>query len=342
MAQNGSNDNRSGADGLTPAGTIGAVLAFCWVAGISVLLWQLHGDVAALDGLQLVLMLIAVFMPVGLIWVAVFAARAAGVMHADVYRMQQTIDQMRQTHRAERAALADAVSELLAQNAGVTSEKQQPSQKNEPEPMPAPVPEPSADTAARFASRREVSRLVVPQPAPQMPADQPSLALDTTKLDEREVLTRADMIRALHFPNDENDTDGFAALRRALRDRDARHLVQASQDVLTLLSHDGIYMDDLRTEPAGADIWRRFAKGERGAAIAPLGTVRDGDTLDLAAARMRGDAIFRDAVHHFLRRFDQMLISFEAQATETDLLALAETRTARAFLLLGRATGTFR
>jgi hypothetical protein len=150
------------------------------------------------------------------------------------------------------------------------------------------------------------------------------------------------MIRALHFPDDESDTEGFAALRRALRDRGARKLVQASQDVLTLLSQDGIYMDDLRTEPVGADMWRRFAQGERGAAVAKLGTVRDGDTLDVATARMREDTIFRDAVHHFLRRFDQMLVIFEEQATDTDILAMADTRTARAFVLLGRATGTFR
>ena len=32
---------------------------------------------------------------------------------------------------------------------------------------------------------------------------------------------------------------------RTARDRNASQLVQASQDVLTLLSQDGIYMDDL-------------------------------------------------------------------------------------------------
>jgi hypothetical protein len=126
-----------------------------------------------------------------------------------------------------------------------------------------------------------------------------------------------------------------------LRDRQARRLVQASQDVLTLLSQDGIYMDDLRPDPASADLWRRFATGERGRSIDGLGAVRDGAVLGVVAARMREDTIFRDAVHHFMRRFDEILVTFAQDATDTDLLALAETRTARAFMLLGRATRTF-
>ncbi len=148
-------------------------------------------------------------------------------------------------------------------------------------------------------------------------------------------------IKALNFPNDENDADGFAALRRALRDRTARRLVQASQDVLTLLSQDGIYMDDLRPDPVSADLWRRFASGERGVDVDRLGAIREQAPLSLASLRMREDTIFRDAVHHFLRRFDEMLVTFEDTGTDTDLLALAETRTARAFMLLARATGTF-
>ena len=155
------------------------------------------------------------------------------------------------------------------------------------------------------------------------------------------MLERVDYIKALNFPDDEHDKVGFDALRRALRDRTARRLVQASQDVLTLLSQDGIYMDDLRPEPIDADLWRSFAAGTRGKQIDRLGAVRDHSAVGLIVGRMREDTIFRDAVHHFLRRFDEMLVTFEEQATDTDLLALADTRTARAFMLLARASGTF-
>mgnify|MGYP001824115192 FL=1 len=192
-----------------------------------------------------------------------------------------------------------------------------------------------------FASRREVSRLIVPRAAPQAPVDQPSLALETGVLEVPPTLERSDYIKALNFPDDEHDTAGFDALRRALRDRTARRLVQASQDVLTLLSQDGIYMDDLHPAPVDASLWRSFAAGERGKSIDRLGAIRDEAAIRLIAGRVREDTIFRDAVHHFLRRFDETLVSFEDQATDTDLLALAETRTARAFMLLARASGTF-
>lgn len=328
MARNDMGDNGSFADGTSRADLIGAVLALGWIVCVGLLFWLLPASDAPRDGLQIALMLIAVFMPVALIWVAVSAARS---VRAQSVRFDAAIHKLRKSHEAELIAQAEAIATL--QQTAVPPKA--------PEPAPAPQVQ-QQDTATRFASRREVSRLIVPQAAPQMPADQPSLALDTAALDERPPLSRADMIRALHFPDDENDTEGFAALRRALRDRGARKLVQASQDVLTLLSQDGIYMDDLRTEPVSAELWRRFAKGERGAAIAKLGTVRDGDTLDVVVMRMREDAIFRDAAHHFLRQFDQMLVIFEGQATDTDILAMSETRTARAFVLLGRATGTFR
>jgi hypothetical protein len=56
---------------------------------------------------------------------------------------------------------------------------------------------------------------------------------------------------------------------------------------------------------------------------------------------MRQDPIFRDAAHHFLRRFDRTFAEFEKQATDEEISSLADTRTARAFMLLGRCAGTF-
>ena len=56
---------------------------------------------------------------------------------------------------------------------------------------------------------------------------------------------------------------------------------------------------------------------------------------------MRQDPVFRDTAHHFLRQFDRTLNEFEQTATDQELSDLAETRTARAFMLLGRVSGTF-
>jgi len=56
---------------------------------------------------------------------------------------------------------------------------------------------------------------------------------------------------------------------------------------------------------------------------------------------MRQDPVFRDVAHHFLRRFDRAFAAFERAADDAEIAALAETRTARAFMLLGRVAGTF-
>ena len=56
---------------------------------------------------------------------------------------------------------------------------------------------------------------------------------------------------------------------------------------------------------------------------------------------MRQDTIFRDTAHHFLRQFDKTFTEFEKNATDQEIVALSETRTARAFMLAGRVTGIF-
>jgi hypothetical protein len=75
--------------------------------------------------------------------------------------------------------------------------------------------------------------------------------------------------------------------------------------------------------------------------VAALGGIRDRTSLALTAGRMKQDHIFRDAAHHFLRLFDQMIAEFEPEASDADRSALSETRTARAFMLLGRVAGIF-
>jgi hypothetical protein len=331
MAQHPSPQGTARADGLTRGEWIAFIICIVWMLVGALYFWQLPAAEAVAgqtDGLRWVLVFVALFMPVGLVWVAVGAARAARIMQTETFRMQTALDDLRQLQLAQAALL-----------------KEPPAPASPPQAKAAP-PEPGlpAQTGAPapgFQSRREVSRLITPRAAPQMPADQPALALGTQTDELAPPLERPDLIRALHFPDDENDTEGFAALRRALRNRDARKLVQASQDVLTLLSHDGIYTDDMRPTPAPAEVWRRFAKGERGRSIDRLGAVRDEVYLRKVATRMREDTIFRDAVHHFLRRFDEMLVTFEENATDTDLLTLGETRTARVFMLLARTSGTF-
>lgn len=327
MAQHPSTQGSVGADGLTRGEWIAFLLCVVWMLAAGLFFWILPPAEAVAgqgDPLRWVLVMIAVFMPVGLVWVAATAARSARIMRAESFRLQTALDDLRQMQLAQAAQQQRVEPKVEKQLVEIAESARK-----------------TEEVVTGFHSRREVSRLITPRAAPQAPADQPSLAFEPAPEEAEPPLARPDLIKALNFPDDENDKAGFAALRRALRDRTARRLVQASQDVLTLMSQDGIYTDDMRPDPVPADLWRRFAKGARGKEMDRLGAIRDRDPLAVTAARMREDTIFRDTVHHFLRRFDEMLVTFEDSATDTDLLALAETRTARAFMLLARTTGTF-
>ncbi len=282
------------------------------------------------SGLQFLMTLLAVFMPVAMIWVAATAARSSRVMREESARLQAAIDAMRRTYVNQAQGQAQqgvepSVAKKLDEIAAATRK---------------------TETAlATFSSSRErgdgIRKLAEVETPVDDLADQGTLALGTPAEDLSPPLPRPDFIQALNFPEDADDAEGFAALRKALRDRQSAQLIQASQDVLTLLSQDGIYMDDLRPDLARPEIWRRFAAGERGKSIAALGGVRDRSSLALAAGRMKQDPIFRDAAHHFLRRFDKCFVEFEETASDADIAALSETRTARAFMLLGRVAGIF-
>lgn len=304
------------------------VLTLVWIGAVVVFT---RGGAGAEDDAGFadsVLTGLAVVMPIALIWVAATAARTARGLREEAARLQASIDAMRAAYvdQQQRAALdlkpdvVDKLEELI--------ESQQD----------------GAGTPAVFSSLRalppaETRAAVTTQAAAGAESPQPGLALATPA--ESDPISVADFIKALDFPENEHDKEGFRTLRRALEDRATERLIRASQDVLTLLSQDGIYMDDLRPDRARPEVWRRFAQGERGRTVAALGGIHDRSCLALTAGRMRQDAVFRDSVHHFLRRFDKVFAEFEKLASDSDIAALADTRTARAFMLLGRVAGTF-
>jgi len=56
---------------------------------------------------------------------------------------------------------------------------------------------------------------------------------------------------------------------------------------------------------------------------------------------MRSDPIFRDAALHFQRQFDIILREFCRDGSDEQIVKLANTRTGRTFMLLGRVSGMF-
>lgn len=313
---------------FTVTETVAAALAVVWV--VAVVVYVLNApEGSGVPGL--VMTLLVVFLPLALIWAAVTTLRSVRVLRGEAARLQATVDAMRTAYvNAQRngtAGLRPSVEKKLDDIARQT------------------------ETAlATFTSRRDTGltqpsadrKAALVAPAAAAPAEeQPGLALGTPAESMRPPLSIADFIRALQFPENPDDREGFRALRLALEDRDVAKLIRAAQDVLTLMSQEGIYMDDLRPDRARPELWRRFAAGERGRGIAAIGGVRDRSSLALTAGRMREDPVFRDAGHHFLRTFDRMFQQFEKNATDAEISDLAETRTARAFMLFGRVMGVF-
>ncbi|MEM7723241.1 MAG: hypothetical protein AAF376_12795 [Pseudomonadota bacterium] len=313
---------------ITGVEVVALTLTIAWLGGVTFFfLGGGPGDGTSRSPLDGVLSTLAILMPVALIWVAASAARTARTLRDEAARLQASIDAMRAAYVEQQQSAALDLKPAVVQKLDELVEAQR-----------------AADSKlATFTSLRTVGqpddRAAVVHAAPSSDVPQPTLALATPS--EKEPISVADFISAMNFPENEHDKDGFRALRKALEDPATERLIRASQDALTLLSQDGIYMDDLRPDRARPEVWRRFAQGERGRAIAQLGGIHDRSSLVLAAGRMKKDPVFRDAVHHFLRHFDRTFMEFEKNASDADIVDLANTRTSRAFMLLGRVTGTF-
>ncbi|WOI56378.1 hypothetical protein [Palleronia sp. LCG004] len=313
---------------LRPSLRVALALSFGWL--LLVAIFMLFAGGAAASILPVIMILLSIVGPI-----AIVASGALGValmeQNAEIEDLRHELSHRERAQPPRGGAAPDAALKRVSQQLGEVTDRlaeletwlaqRAPAIERADEilnapPAQAPMAEPAEDEGPGLD--------LDPHPGP---AD-PPLSLDA-------------LTRALQFPADTEDGEGFDALRRALRDRRAAQIVIAAQDVLTLLSQDGLYMDDLKAEPAPMTLWRRFADGERGPEVAPLGGIRDEEALDRCRSRMRQDTIYRDAVHHFLRLFDHRLAEIAPQASDAELAAWVETRSARAFMLLGRASGIF-
>lgn len=311
---------------------IALFLSGFWLGLVGIFWWVMPARTDGTAGLSATVMtLVATFLPIVMIWVAAVTARTAREMRAEAQALKSAVEQMRAAWLTQNQGRSGQLVEKKLDEIAQAARQAETAIATFTSRRDNVAVQPSADRKAAFAT---------PRPAPPS-EDQPALALGTPADELAAPVSVGEFIRALNFPDNAEDREGFRALRRALEDRQMAKLIRAAQDVLNLLAQDGIYMDDLRPDRARPEIWRRFARGERGREIAGLGGVRDRSSLALSAGRMRNDTIFRDAAHHFLRQFDRSFTEFEQNASDQEVAELAETRTARAFMLLGRVTGTF-
>lgn len=317
-----SRPGRSGDSG-DRAAVIGLALTALWLALVG-LFWLFgpEGDGQS-SGLMRLASLFGVLLPPALIWIAVGLARAIAALRAEADQLRAHMSQMQadvpvpESASAGLAALGgaarpDAPSAPPPATAPVAARPHPPSR---PQPLPSKPPRLAPADARQAAMRFE---------APE------SVAVDPE-----------DLIRALNFPDGPDDHAAIASLHAALRDHENARMLRSAQDVVTLLAGADLYMDNLLPEPVPAALWRRFAEGQRGASVAALDGIRDADAQQMAAHLMRGDEVFRDAAHHFLRHFDLLLGRLVPQLDDAQIGRLAQTRSARAFLLLGHVAGVF-
>ena len=314
---------------LTATDVVAVMLSLLWLA--AVIAYFTLTDPADMTGSgdTLLIKLFVVFLPIALIWVTAVTARTIRALRDEAQRLQVAVDAMRHSYVMQAQAAAASVAA-------------KPNVERKLDEIAASARQTETALATFTSSRRESAAARPPAAPPaQAPGDEPGLALGTPTEDMRPPMRVDEFIRAMNFPDNPEDKEGFRCLRLALEDREAARLIRAAQDVLTLLAQDGIYMDDLRPDRARPEIWRRFAGGERGRTVAALGGIRDRSSIALTAGRMRTDPVFRDAAHHFLRQFDRSFQAFEKTASDQDLAEMSDTRTARAFMLFGRVAGVF-
>ncbi len=309
--------------------TIAVILTSVWVVlliGYGLGYFGFLGDLAEPRDaafLEVVFFLMVLVLPIAMVW----------LMTAMMRRSFQIQDEARRLERQVR--------DLQAGGGGGGAVSQPRIKDNRVESMQQKV---AALTAQVKQMETTVSSVAQMQAAMQVQVgsgEQTNFKFEDVEEVSEEALSWADLIRALDFPRDEQDADGFRALRHAKRDENAGQLLRAAEDILNLLAQEGIYMDDLRPVISPARDWRVFAEGTRGVAVAGVGGIDAPEAAERIAARNHKDQIFRDTSLYFLRRFDIMLRVLVESATDAQVQALADTRTGRAFMLLARSAGMF-
>ncbi len=182
---------------ITATEVIAGVLSLIWLAMTAgfFLIVDGSGTEAPFDSIRFVMILIAIFMPVAMIWVGALAVRASATMREESRRLQTAISAMRQSYLAQQhnGGTSQSVEKKLEEIAAAQRKTE--------------------STLATFTSVRPAAtpaedRLAIPSPL-QMD-EQASLELGTPSEALAPPLSVADFIKALNFPETAEDKEAFA------------------------------------------------------------------------------------------------------------------------------------
>ena len=154
---------------------------------------------------------------------------------------------------------------------------------------------------------------------------------------ENQILPNWDiLLKSLNFPKDINDQLGFKALKIAKKHKQTKELLLSAEDVMTLLSKKGVYLDDHNFSPLDDKSWIEFILDENLSQKKSLVCLGHERLIEMLSKENIKDTIFRDTMLTFLRRFDQFLRLRYQSALEDQLSQLALTRSGKAFILIGK------
>ena len=320
---------------ITPAVAVGVLISAAWVILVALFFLFSRQSIAASfeEPLIGILTLLSIILPVVLIWTLALTANAT-------QRLKREANEL-------RAEMAEVASELRVTAQNFPSDQQE---------IVKQLKLIAEMTLANDKRLRQIGQQAAPAPqidvvemnktvfgdfqAPEGDG-QIALPLQTSDHGELPPMPVEDVIAALNFPNNAQDKSGFRALRRAMRDRRLRQMLDSAQFVMSQLTEEGIFMDDLNPDRPVTDAWRRMAGGASGKEVSTVGGVRDKAVLALAQGRMKTNREFRERSHYFLREFGGFLEDIEPRLKNHEITDMADTRTARCFMVMARASGAF-
>jgi hypothetical protein len=321
---------------ISPAVSVGVVVSVAWVV-LVFLYFAFSGQrlTEAFDtSIVGLLTMLAVVLPIVLIWTVALTAGTAAKLKKEARELRSEMrtvsENLRVTserlpqEQAEVAGQLKLIAEMTMQNDKRLKEIANNGVSAAPQ---VDVVDLNRTVFGDYQTHKEETQITLPL------SGQSNAALPPMSVD--------DLIAAFNFPDDANDKNGFRALRRAMEERKMRELLEGAQRVMSMLTEDGIFMDDLNPDRPVIAAWRKFSEGVRGPEVASVGAIKDKAVLGIARARMKTDPEFRESVLYFLRQFDEALTEYEPRLQNHELTDLASTRSARCFMVMARVSGAF-
>jgi outer membrane murein-binding lipoprotein Lpp len=294
--------------------------------------------------LEIALFILAAALPAALFFYGALLARKSDEIRTEAARLSSAIDALRVTVAPRSMPGAEEMAEALTSAARTTMSEERAALGSAIDQLSRALAETRGmveEMSGRDSKARRAGKKTATPPALSDKA-QPALPFDAAEEANTTSVPWDSVVRALQFPRDADDAGGFDALRAVVADHDLAALLQAAEDTLSILSEDGLFMEDVQPEIAPLADWRRYAEGARGTKVSTIGGIGDDVALAIARGRLRNDPVFRDTAMHFLRRFDKLVARMlDELGDDPMVLEAADSRTGRAFMIVARAMGVF-